>query len=148
MKSEGQPDAANANSTDPPAPPPQQPLPEKPDVPGLKRGAGDRPKSGPTLSSPIRQDNASQILQLTEALNNAKRDIDTQTARMRELEAMLDREREARALAEELAMRLEESAKSQANGPSAPSADTADEMAFETVKPRLANGDMPVAVNP
>lgn len=107
---------AKTRFSDPPAPPPQQPLPEKPDVPGLKRAAGDRPKSGSAVSSPIRQDNVSQIIQLTEALNNAKRDIDAQTARMRELEAMLDKEREARALAEELATRLEESAKSQMNG--------------------------------
>lgn len=46
----------------------------------------------------------------------AKRDIDTQTARMRELEMMLQKEREARELAEELARRLEESANSQVNG--------------------------------
>ncbi|KAK5991167.1 hypothetical protein PT974_09445 [Cladobotryum mycophilum] len=101
---------------DPPAPPPQQPLPEKPDVPSLKRGPTERPKSGPPNASPVRQENLSQIIQLTEALNNAKRDIDTQGARMRELENMLQKEREARELAEELARRLEESAHNQTNG--------------------------------
>ncbi|OAR01355.1 hypothetical protein LLEC1_06320 [Akanthomyces lecanii] len=123
---------AKTRFSDPPAPPPQQPLPEKPDVPGLKRPAGERPKSGSTMSSPIRQDNVSQIIQLTEALNNAKRDIDTQTARMRELEAMLDREREARALAEDIAMRLEESAKSQTNGSAVLPAEDAEEAVAET----------------
>lgn len=104
-----------ARFSDPPAPPPQQPLPEKPDVPAMKRG-GERPKSGPPNASPIRQDNLSQIIQLTEALNNAKRDIDLQTARMRELESMLQKEREAREVAEDLARRLEESATTQVNG--------------------------------
>ncbi|RFU79792.1 hypothetical protein TARUN_2386 [Trichoderma arundinaceum] len=102
--------------SDPPAPPPQQPLPEKPDVPSLKRGSLERPKLDSANSSPIRQENLSQIIQLTEALNNAKRDIDSQTARMRELELMLQKEREAREMAEELARRLEESANRQVNG--------------------------------
>ncbi|KAL7900666.1 hypothetical protein HDV63DRAFT_288522 [Trichoderma sp. SZMC 28014] len=105
-----------ARFSDPPAPPPQQPLPEKPDVPSLKRGSLERPRLDSANSSPIRQENLNQIIQLTEALNMAKRDIDTQTARMRELEMMLQKEREARELAEELARRLEESANSQVNG--------------------------------
>lgn len=104
-----------ARFSEPPAPPPQQPLPEKPTVPSLKRGPTERPKSGPPdPSSPVRQE--SQIVQLTEALNNAKRDFDTQTARMRELETMLQKEREARELAESMAKRLEESASSHING--------------------------------
>lgn len=103
--------------SEPPAPPPQQPLPEKPNVPGLKRGPTERPKSGPPeATSPVRQENMSQIVQLTEALNNAKRDMDTQSARMRELETMLQKEREARELAEGLAKRLEETANSHING--------------------------------
>lgn len=111
-----------ARFSEPPAPPPQQPLPEKPDTPALKRMPSDRPKSGPPNTSPVRQENLSQIIQLTEALNNAKRDIDSQTARMRELESMLQKEREARELAEDLAKRLEESANSQPNGVAAPPA--------------------------
>ncbi|PHH87228.1 hypothetical protein CDD83_9148 [Cordyceps sp. RAO-2017] len=108
-----------ARFSDPPAPPPQQPLPEKPDVPSLKRGSVDRPKSGPPNPAPVRQENVNQIIQLTEALNNAKRDMDSQTARMRELETMLQREREARELAEDVARRLEETANAaQANGSS------------------------------
>ncbi|KAI6781977.1 uncharacterized protein J7T54_005188 [Emericellopsis cladophorae] len=102
--------------SEPPAPPPQQPLPEKPSAPSLKRGITERSKSGPEASSPIRQENMSQIIQLTEALNNAKRDMDTQTARMKELETMLQKEREARELAESLARRLEDSANTHLNG--------------------------------
>ncbi|KAF5027803.1 hypothetical protein F66182_73 [Fusarium sp. NRRL 66182] len=108
-----------ARFSDPPAPPPQQPLPEKPDVPSLKRGPTERPKSGPP-NSPIRPDNLSQIVQLTEALNNAKRDIDSQTARMRELEDLLQKERLAREEAEELAKRLEESSTIHMNGSAVP----------------------------
>ncbi|KAI9172514.1 VPS64 Vacuolar sorting [Paramyrothecium foliicola] len=96
--------------SEPPAPPPQQPLPEKPDVPALKRGPTERPKGAVSNTSPVRQDNLSQIIQLTEALNNAKRDIDSQTARMRELEDMLQKEREAREIAERVAQQLEDSA--------------------------------------
>lgn len=107
---------AKARFSDPPAPPPQQPLPEKPDVPSLKRGNTERPKSVPSNTSPIRQDNLSQIIQLTEALNNAKREIDTQTAKMRDLEEMLLKEREAREAAEELAKRLEDDAHARMNG--------------------------------
>lgn len=101
-----------ARFSDPPAPPPQQPLPEKPDSPASKRGPTERPKSGPSASSPVRQDNTSQILQLTEALNNAKRDIDAQAAKNRELETLLQRERAARAQAEEKTRKLVERRKS------------------------------------
>ncbi|CAJ2504456.1 Uu.00g118500.m01.CDS01 [Anthostomella pinea] len=103
--------------SDPPAPPPQQPLPEKPDVPSLKRGITERAKPNAQSISPIRQDgNVSQILQLTEALNTARREIETQTSRMRDLEEMLQKERQARELAEELARRLEDSAAANTNG--------------------------------
>lgn len=116
---------SKARFSEPPAPPPQQPLPEKPDVPALKRGANERPKSGPPNAalSPVRQENLTQIMQLTEALNNAKRDIDSQTARMRELETMLRQEKEARELAEDLAKRLEESASTHINGAAVPPAE-------------------------
>ncbi|KAI1408236.1 hypothetical protein F5Y13DRAFT_112416 [Hypoxylon sp. FL1857] len=121
--------------SDPPAPPPQQPLPEKPDVPSLKRGITERPKqtNGQNMS-PIRQDgNTSQILQLTEALNNAKREIESQSSRMRDLEETLQKERQARELAEELARRLEEAAAVKMNGSPVKSEtqDIALEAAFE-----------------
>lgn len=101
-----------ARFSEPPAPPPQQPLPEKPNVPPLKRGLTERQKQQPGSPaeglSPIRQENTSQIIQLTDALNSAKRDIDTQTNRMKELESLLREERERREQAEGLAKRLEE----------------------------------------
>lgn len=99
---------------DPPAPPPQQPLPETPDVPALKRGVTERPKSHPSNTSPIRPD--SQIFQLTEALATARKEIEGHSARVRELEETLKKEREAREVAEDLARRLEESALAKING--------------------------------
>ncbi|KAI0011983.1 hypothetical protein F4779DRAFT_569909 [Xylariaceae sp. FL0662B] len=121
--------------SDPPAPPPQQPLPEKPDVPSLKRGITERPKPhNAQTESPARQDgNVSKILRLTEALHNAQREIETQTSRMRDLEETLQKERQARELAEELARRLEDAAATKANGvPAKPETEeTALEAAFE-----------------
>lgn len=130
---------AKTRFSDPPAPPPQQPLPEKPDVAraqgdsiSLKRATTERPKTGPSNTSPIRQDNLNQIIQLTEALNSAKREIDTQTARMRDLEDKLQKERQAREAAEELAKRLEGDAQLRLNGATIPPAeDTTLEEAFE-----------------
>jgi hypothetical protein len=57
----------------------------------------------------VRQENLSQILQLTEALNNAKKEIDSHSARVRELEEMFQKEREARLVAEDMARKIEES---------------------------------------
>lgn len=137
--------------SDPPAPPPQQPLPEKPDVPSLKRSPTERPKSGPPNPSPVRQENLNQIIHLTEALNNAKRDMDSQTARMRELESMLQKEREARELAEDLARRLEESANAQMNGigkAEAPEpADDVSEPTREKEMPEIAETQTPDTAN-
>jgi len=102
--------------SDPPAPPPQQPLPEKPDVArshpfdasspsSLKRMNTE--KARPSVNvSPIRQEPTSQILSLVEALASAKKELDVQSARMRDLEDMLQEERRARQLAEEVAQRL------------------------------------------
>ncbi|PHH74825.1 hypothetical protein CDD82_4753 [Ophiocordyceps australis] len=95
---------ARTRFSDPPAPPPQQPLPEKPDAPSLRRGTSDRSRPS---GIPPRQENLSQIIQLTEALNNARRDIDSQTTRMQELEIMLQKEREAREAAEGAVRKLE-----------------------------------------
>jgi hypothetical protein len=109
-------DAKNRFS-DPPAPPPQQPLPEKPDVtrsspsdscpPPLKRGNTERSRSGTSIS-PTGEESTSQIVSLVEALASARKEIDSQSARMRDLEEMLQKERRARELAEELAKQLEQ----------------------------------------
>ena len=114
--------------SDPPAPPPQQPLPEKPDAPPrsgsdalspLKRSDTEKAKPVGT-SSPVSRD-SSQILNLIEALSSAKREIDTQGARVKELEILLLQERAARETAEEKVKKLEtlpapSSPESQSNG--------------------------------
>jgi hypothetical protein len=109
--------------SDPPAPPPQQPLPEKPDGSRSARSSpasGSEPGSHPFLrrhdterplsasgNSPVNREPSSQILSLVEALNSAKKELDSQGARMRHLEDMLRQERSARESAEERARRLE-----------------------------------------
>lgn len=99
--------------SDPPAPPPQQPLPEKPDALSrsasesfspLKRSDTEKPKSG--TGSPVSRD-SSQILNLIEALSSAKREIETHGTRVKELENMLFQEQAARKLAEEKVNELE-----------------------------------------
>lgn len=96
--------------SEPPAPPPQQPLPQKPDAPPrsapdvlspLKRSDTEKPKAVGT-NSPVSRD-SSQILSLIEALSSAKREIDTQGGRIKELETLLRQERAAREQAEERA---------------------------------------------
>lgn len=100
--------------SDPPAPPPQQPLPEKPDTPPrsgsdafspLKRSDSDKPKAV-SASSPVSRD-SSQILNLIEALSTAKREIDTQGVHIKELKDLLHQERTARETAEERVKKLE-----------------------------------------
>ncbi|KAJ5960506.1 uncharacterized protein N7479_007656 [Penicillium vulpinum] len=99
--------------SDPPAPPPQQPLPEKPDALSrsisesfspLKRSDTEKPKSG--TGSPVSRD-SSQILNLIEALSSAKREIENHGTRVKELENMLFQEQAARKLAEEKINELE-----------------------------------------
>lgn len=105
-------DSVVARFSDPPAPPPQQPLPEKPAAPRIQTGEGslrrantERPRS--QTNSPVKQGNDSQIVSLIEALNTAKKEIEVQGDRMRQLEEQLQLEREARLSAEEVAKRLE-----------------------------------------
>lgn len=112
--------------SDPPAPPPQQPLPEKPDVvrshgfdsgtPSMKRSTTERPRSVPNVPHE-KPESTSQIISLVEALAVAKKELDAQSARMKDLEDMLQKEREARETAEGLAKRLElESSNAKMNG--------------------------------
>ncbi|KAI9833321.1 MAG: hypothetical protein M1819_003716 [Sarea resinae] len=111
-----------ARFSDPPAPPPQQPLPEKPDAarlntesnfqPNLRRSDTERPKSGMN-GSPTRPDSSHQIVSLIEALATAKKEIDSQGARVKDLEDLLIHERLARESAEELAKRLQSASQEQ-----------------------------------
>src|SRR5271154_2844968 len=102
---------------EPPAPPPQQPLPEKPDLARsspveitsaffLKRHDTAKPilSAGNSPTNP----QSSQILSLVEALSMAKKEIDYQGAKMKHLEEQLRQERSARESAEERARRLEQ----------------------------------------
>jgi hypothetical protein len=99
--------------SDPPAPPPQQPLPEKPDAPPrggpdafspLKRSETEKPKSA--SNSPVSRD-SSQILALLETLSTTKRELETQGTRIKELEDLLRQEKAARESAEEKVKKLE-----------------------------------------
>ena len=103
--------------SDPPAPPPQQPLPEKPDIPRssptdasshnlLQRS--DTAKVGSTFGGSPTNLHSSQILSLVEALSSANKKLDSQAARVKHLEDMLKEERLARESAEERARRLEQ----------------------------------------
>lgn len=107
--------------SEPPAPPPQQPLPEKPDTarnienitqPFLRRTDTERPKLISAMSSPSRvtsivDGNQVQITTLMEALSAAKREIEVHNARIKEVEEQLAQERTARESAEERADQLE-----------------------------------------
>ena len=109
-------DGSKTRFSEPPAPPPSQPLPEKPDISRpvssdvpSKRASAERPKPHPSNTSPVRSDSSfGQIAQLTEALSNAKKELDSHTARVRVLEEELKKEREARFLAEEVLHKMEE----------------------------------------
>jgi hypothetical protein len=120
---------AQARFSEPPAPPPQAPLPEKPDVGSqrslsgiptafapatLARSDTEKPKLGSTspikaavLSSQEATPSTAQIANLIEALNKAKHEAEAQNLRLREVEDALVQERVKREDAEERAKRLE-----------------------------------------
>lgn len=105
-----------ARFSEPPAPPPQHPLPEKPDSAKstslnplslgnyLKRS--DTAKPGSANTSPSKAEGGSVTDQLA-ALESVRRDLDSQRARVKELEDMLKDEKTARIEAEERARRIE-----------------------------------------
>lgn len=97
----------------PPAPPPQQPLPEKPDFarvsipspnftsaldqPALKRTDTERPRSG--LGSPTRVESGQRI-SLVEALKIKTHELDSKIDYIKSLEVDLAREKQRREIAE------------------------------------------------
>lgn len=112
---------------DPPAPPPQQPLPEKPDAGRAvrpespaqnfsKRSEVTKPAtslaasaaSAASAATAAATAESSQILSLVQQLNQAKKELDTQGARVKQLEDLLQQERSARENAEERARELEQ----------------------------------------
>ena len=109
--------------SEPPAPPPQQPLPEKPDSgrgsvpeplvqPSLKRTDTERPHTTPASKG----DSPHQIVSLVEALASARKELDSQGARVRDLEEILQKERMARADAEDRAQQLEKEKRMRVEG--------------------------------
>jgi hypothetical protein len=126
--------------SDPPAPPPQQPLPEKPDAArrlsqephSLKRSDTEKPAKTGSANSPVSRE-SSQILSLIEALSSAKKELDAQGARVKELEDLLRRERSARESAEERARKLE-GQRSEVEAAFEPPADQADKDVSEEPK--------------
>ena len=106
-----------ARFAEPPAPPPQQPLPEKPDsakaspvtnsFTNLLKRSDTAKQPNNTTSSPT-STQRSEILSLMEKFNSTKQELDSQVARVTQLENMLKQERLAREKAEEKARRLEQ----------------------------------------
>ncbi|KAF2146271.1 uncharacterized protein K452DRAFT_108376 [Aplosporella prunicola CBS 121167] len=98
-----------ARFSEPPAPPPSQPLPEKPDAaqPSLRRMETEKPKLVMNNNVAGKSDPSGQIGSLVEALTNAKKEFDMQSVRLKEVEELLAQERLARESAEERAQRLE-----------------------------------------
>ena len=115
-----------ARFAEPPVPPPQQPLPEKPDVanaspalkmPLLRRTETEKPKLNATNSSNSTSDNSHQITSLVEALTSATKELDSQGSKLRDLEHLLAQERLARRSAEERAEQIENEWRSEQNVP-------------------------------
>ena len=110
--------------SEPPVPPPQQPLPEKPDAGGtsavlkmplLRRTETEKPKLNGGNSSTGNADNSHQITSLVEALTSATKELDSQSSKLRDLEHMLAQERLARQSAEERAEQIENEWRSEHN---------------------------------
>ncbi|KKK16095.1 hypothetical protein P175DRAFT_0430123 [Aspergillus ochraceoroseus IBT 24754] len=136
--------------SDPPAPPPQQPLPEKPDalprngsdaVSSLKRSDTEKPKMS-AGSSPVSRE-SSQILSLIEALSSAKKELDSQGARVKELENLLVQERHARESAEEKARAFEQLSVKEQPEPSEASIDDSQPEGF----PQSSNEEQIIEVS-
>lgn len=146
--------------SDPPAPPPQQPLPEKPDAPPrngadslspLKRTETEKPKLG-AGNSPVSRD-SSQIISLIETLASTRKELDSQGARVKELETLLLQERNARESAEERARNLEMQSKESHESDSGTSSDEqpdgAQHESTEMQKPEgLEADETPAQQNP
>ncbi|KAF2839123.1 hypothetical protein M501DRAFT_933617 [Patellaria atrata CBS 101060] len=126
-----------ARFSDPPAPPPSQPLPEKPDhaQPLLKRNDTERPKLPTAQTSPPgRAENSIQINTLVDALSSAKRELESQNGKLKDLEDRLAQERQARESAEERAKHLETEQSHRMNGflPSHPEEEVPEPKSPET----------------
>jgi DNA repair exonuclease SbcCD ATPase subunit len=88
--------------TDPPNPPPQAPLPEKP-FEGLRRADTEKPKAQLRMESSM----SLQLASLTEALSIAKREAEEHRQKLTDMEKLLVEERVKRENAEARAKQLE-----------------------------------------
>lgn len=129
-------------ATEPPAPPPSQPLPAKPDGAQSRPKAADMPVLQPFLRrsdtekplalmtngnmSASKPDSNVQMTSLREALQTTQRELTTQTERLKDMEETLRLEREARNSAEKRADRLDGSSSS-SSSPPAPQPETDDD---------------------
>ena len=113
-----------ARFSEPPVPPPQQPLPEKPDaaiassalkMPLLRRTETEKPKLNSINSTTGTSENPHQINSLVEALTSATKELDSQSSKLRDLEHLLAQERLARQSAEERAEQIENEWRSEQN---------------------------------
>lgn len=116
-------DTKSRYTFEPPGPPPQQPLPEKPNAPALRTKARESSSAQPQLrrhdterprgpngsisTKLVRQDETPQAPKLVEMLNSAQKELSTQGVRLHEMEETLRKERQARSLAEARASQLE-----------------------------------------
>jgi hypothetical protein len=146
----------------PPAPPPQLPLPEKPDaspIPsernGISNAKGDDIEKHLTevLPSEKKLEKSGQILQpgdksenlqirLVEALTSTQKKLDTQENRVKQLEEELKQERQAREFAEQRAKYLLENSL-MTNGTTLTHDDTASTTSEETVQLEDNAGTVP-----
>jgi hypothetical protein len=114
VKSPSKDSSAKPRFCNPPNPPPQAPLPEKPNsiTSGsfLKRSDTERQNLANGITThPTRADSTShnEFLRLTEALEVSRRDLDIQKKKLREMEDLLVQERVRRENAETKAKKLE-----------------------------------------
>ncbi|KAI5298783.1 hypothetical protein KEM56_003778, partial [Ascosphaera pollenicola] len=145
-------------SDTPPAPPPSQPLPEKPRIMGNGTFEPSVTQPPPIAAPSTREQNDTQDLALNnlalsaarndsdmfatliESLSTARKELDAQGARVKELEALVQQERSAREVAEEKVKNLEELQRKAAEG-SSTSANSESSDAKEAAAHICANGD-------
>jgi len=93
----------------------------------------------------VRSDSHLQLSSLAEALTTAKKEIESQSLRLKDLEASLAQERLARESAEERALRLEMESRSER--PDSASLETDNEVQVNGVSPEQETGSEPTIVD-
>ena len=131
----------------PPAPPPSQPLPEKPDVGRILENPLIQPMlqrtntAKPGISSGTPGDQMQALFVLTHELKAAKDQIPDLQSRVQFLEQQLREEREARANAEERAYQLEQGSRKDSAEPAAKQAGPEHDVNTDSVSLGAGKGD-------